>query len=298
MSGISTVELFHRIGRRARTGDFSRLSMSELTDLLQAANAANQKVYNALPIYFKEQTQGFVLPGPLAITGVGVTQYQKTVTGVTFTAAQFGQSVVLDGDSGWNQIIGTDQLLNPYMGSTGTVSGTVYGDAIHSTTVPLDRIIGDPQFADKSLTPLYAWNMSRTNGQVNSLWPFWQTIGVPAAWWPQVYGNSQGNTPIMTLRFSPAPSRALAINCRIGFWPVRLSLADYDAATVLPVPDQFIDAALIPIALGEFMSSPSWLKTGDEKDIYQAALDGIAFLKNQPAQIGAPRNAVYTPIGF
>lgn len=298
MSGISTVELFHRVGRRGRTSDFTKLSMSELQDILQAINAANMAVYNALPEYFREQTQGFVLPAPLTVTGVGVTQYGKTVTGITFTSAQFGQSIVIDGDPAWNQIIGTNALLNPYMGATGTVNAVIYGDAIHSTTVPLDRIIGNPRFADQSLTPLFGWSMQRGVDGSAGIWPFFQTQGTPQCWFTQVYGNSQGNSPIMTLRFSPAPDRAYAVNCRIGFWPLRLTMADYDAATVLPVPDQFIEKSLIPIALREFMSTPTWVTKGDEDRIWQSAADGEAFLRAQPAQIGAPSNRVFTPIGF
>lgn len=295
---ITVPELFHRIGRRARGGDFTRLSMTEQTDLMEAANTALQRLYNALPTYFKEQTQGFVLPAPLAISGVGVTQFSKTVTGITFTAAQFGQTVVLDGDAGWNQIIGTDELLNPYMGSTGTVAGTIYGNAIYSETFPLDRIIGNPQFVLPQNGPLWGNAIVRANSDATGWWWYSQNIGVPQLWWPQVFGNSQGNAPIMVLRFAPAPSSAMAVNVRIGFWPKRITLADYDAATDLVVPDQFIEASLIPMCLQAFMSSPAWQVRGDESVVELKGDKGELFARNQPGQIGAPSNKIFTPIGF
>lgn len=296
---ISTVELCHRIGRRGRTGDFTRLSLAEQQDLMDAANMALQRLYNALPTYFKEQTQGFVLPAPLNITGVGVTQYSKTVTGLNATDAQFGQTVVLAGDAQWNQIIGANELLSPYMGTTGTINGTIYGNAIHSTTYPLDRIIGNPSFADQSQAGLFPMAMAINNTQsVN--WVYQQNIGRPCVWWPQVFGNSQGNKPLMVIRFAPAPEQAYAIDVRLGFWPKNLTLADYQANTDLPVPDQFIYPSLVPMAIQAFIASPAFLRISDQdtKDTWQRGEDGEKFAKLQLGQIGSPNNKSYTPIGY
>ncbi len=298
-TGITTVQLCNRIGRRGRGGDFTKLSMNGKQDILEAANAAQQRLYNALPTYFKEQTQGFVLPAPLAISGVGVTQFGKSVTGITFTSAQFGMTVVLDGDPGWNQIIGTNELLNPYMGSTGTVGGTIYGDAIHSTTYPLDRIIGNPQFANQNLFPLWSFAISpATNGFAITPWGWIGNVGLPATWWPQVFGNSQGNKPIMVLKFAPAPQQAYAVNVRIGFWPKRLTLDDYAANTQLPVPDQFIEPAFIPMCIQEFAASPEFDPNNDATLIQQRGVDGERYARMQLGQIGSPMNRVFTPVGF
>jgi len=296
--GIKVVQLCNRIGRRARGGDFTKLSMNEQEDILEAANAALQRLYNALPTYFKEQTQGFVLPAPIAATGIGVQQYGKAVTGITFTDAQFGQSIVLEGDPAWNQIIGEAELLNPYMGPTGTVGATIYGDAIHSDTYPLDRIIGNPQFANQNIFPLANFQMVNVNNGAGSNWLWQQTVGVPQAWWPQVFGNSQGNKPIMVLKFAPAPEQAYSVNVRIGFWPKRLTLADYNANTELPVPDQFIEKALIPMCLQEFMSSPAWEASKNDDNVVTRGETGEVFARNQLGQIGAPQNRVYCPIGY
>ncbi len=293
---ITTVEFVHRIGRRARGGDFTKLSMSEQTDLMQAANAALQRLYNALPTYFREETQGFVLPGPLTIAGVGVTQYGKTTTGTPFTDAQFGQSVQLEGDGQWNQIIGPNELLNPYMGTTGTVGGTVYGNACHSESFPFFRVIGNPRYANQSQTPI-SFGVQSTGGPVSNWW-FNQAIGPPQACWSQVFGQSQGKTPYTALIFAPAPDQAYAINVRLSFWPERLTLLDYDANSDLVVPDQFIDTALIPMALQELMSTPVWESRNDEGLIDARGEKGEAFARNQPGQIGAPSNRVFTPLGF
>lgn len=295
-TGIRLVTLCSRIARRSRGGDFTRLSLNGKMDLLEAANTAMQRLYNALPVYFKEMTQGFVLPAPLTVSGIGVTQFANTITGYSFSSSQFGQTVVLDGDSAWNQIIGPNLLLNPYMGSTGTVGGIIYGNALYSTTYPFDRVIGDPRLADQNLN---AWNQSGLIRSNDSLyWPFQQSVGQPQTWWPQLFGNSQGNEPIMVLRFAPAPDRAYPVNVRMSFWPKRLTLSDYDANTLLPVPDQFIEASLIPMCLEEFMASPEWESRKDEEAVLARGQKGEEFARLQPGQIAAPHNRIYTPLGF
>jgi hypothetical protein len=295
---ISTVQLFQRIGRRARGGDFTKLSLTEQTDLMEAANAALQRLYNALPTYFKVQTQGFVLPAPLTISGIGVTAFSKTVTGANWTSAQIGQTVALDGDAAWNQIIGANELLNPYMGATATVGGTVYGNAIYSETYPFDRVIGNPEFANQGLTPYGLRTLFPTSNGNNLPWIYAQNVGMPRVWWTQVLGNSQGGTPLMIIRVAPAPSTAYAINIRLSFWPKRLTLADYAANTALVVPDQFIETSLIPMALQEFMSSPAWQSRNDEGAVEARGERGEKFAREQPGVLTSNNNWVGTPAGF
>jgi len=293
---MTTIQLFHRIGRRAAGGDFTKLSMTEQTDIAEAANSAIQEVYNALPAYFKEITEGFVLPAPQPIT-LSVVNNSNQLSSDVFTDTQIGRSVLLDGDPGWNQVIATNALLNPYLGPTGTVNGTLYGDSVYSMRYPFDRIIGNPMFANQNSAFLMRRELMKANNTPN-VWPWQQTVGIPQTWWVQMLGNSQGNEPLMVLKFAPAPDIAYAMNVRLSFWPKRLTLADYDAATTLPVPDQFIETALIPLAIRAFMSSPAYKSLNDENAVIARAENGIAFLKNQPGQPASPTNRIFTPLGF
>ncbi len=95
---MTTIEYLHRIGRHARGSDFTKLSMSEQSDLINAANTALQQAYNLLAQYYKEITEGFYLPGP-ATLALAVTQYSNSVAASSFTDAQIGRSVIIDGDS-------------------------------------------------------------------------------------------------------------------------------------------------------------------------------------------------------
>lgn len=293
---MTTVQLFHRIARRARGGDFTRLSMTEQTDLAEAANTALQTLYGLLPTVYKEKTQGFLLPAPLTIS-VAVIAQSNVVPDGTFTSAQLGRSVVLDGDSNWNQVIATNRLLNPYMGTTGTVSGTVYGDAFYSTEYPFERIVGNPTIPSQgSVMPINRVLQPMT--VVGGLtWLSLQTTGYPQFWGVQPLGYSQGEEPVLVMRVMPAPSAAMAIDVRTSYWPKRLTLADYDDATRVPVADQFLETALIPLALYALTTTPIFDGRGEDA-LAARAQQAEDFLRAQPGQLGAPSNRCFTPAGF
>ena len=293
---MTTVQLFHRMGRMTRSGDFTRLSLTEQTDLMDAANSALQEVYGLLPTVYKELTEGFVLPAPVAITGTinnNTTEFSADI----FTPDQFGRSVVLDGDANWNQIIDTNKVLNPYQGQSGTINGTVYGDAVYSRRYPFDRIIGNPRFPNQGSTLMMNPNLRPTSDGAG-WWLFQQTIGQPLYWWTQAMGNSQGNEPLLVLRFSPAPSMTYVVDVRISYWPKRLVMADYDEATTIPVPDQMLEKALIPLALQSLSMTPIWNPQYDARRYDEAADRARVFLKMMPGQISSPNNRVFTPLGF
>jgi hypothetical protein len=290
------VELIHRTARRARTGDFTQLELAEKGDVLQSVNAAMQKVYNVLPLYFKTMTVGFALPAPVTVS-LQVTNGSKQLGATVFSTAQLGSTVVITGDSGWNQVEGPDLLQNPYMGATGTVSAIVYGDSVFSDRYPFDRIMGSPQFTDQSQLPLIRRTIQNANVPYLGMTP---SIGRPSMWWVQPFGNSQGRLPLLFLRLFPLPDQAYAINVPLAFWPTRLTLDDYQANAIIPVPDQFLDVCLVPLAIRALMDTPAFLTRGgsDEQSLKESAAEADNFLKLQPGQVAAPSNRIGTPIGY
>ena len=293
---MNTVQLLQRIARRARSGDFTKLSMAEANDVLEAANTAIQQTYNALPAYFREITEGFVLPAPQPVT-LSMTQYSSKLPAGVFTDAQIGCSLALDGDPAWNTVIATDTLLNPYMGLSGVVNGTLYGDSCYSMRYPFERIIANPRFANQSQIPIFRSEISPGNsGRAN--WLYMQQVGLPLTWWTQQMGNSQGSNPLLVLKFAPAPDQAYSINVRMSYWPKRLLYSDYQNATVITVPDQFIESVLIPLAHQALMATPVWVKGDNDSDVATKAAEATLFAKNQLGQVASPSNRVMTPVGY
>ena len=288
------VELIHRVARRARGGDFTKLELAEQGDVLQAVNAAMQKVYLALPIYFKQMTVGFLLPAPATVT-ISAINGSTSLNNAPFTLAQVGNTVIIDGDTAWNQITSVNTLQNPYMGPTGTVKGIVYGDSVYSDRYPFDRIVGNPKFADQSQLPLLRREMSNLTVPYLAMTP---SFGAPNVWWVQPFGNSQGNEPLLFLRFFPLPDTAYAINVALAYWPQRVTIADYISNVIIPVPDQFLDAVLVPLAIRALMDTPAFASRNDEQTLKESAAEADQFLRLQPGQVGSPSNSIGTPQGF
>ncbi len=103
----------------------------------------------------------------------------------------------------------------------------------------------------------------------------------------------------MVLKFAPVPNIDYAINVRMSYWPKRLTMADYTAATTIPVPDQYIEPGLIPLCHRALMGTPIWKSMNNDEDRVDKAADRAEFyLKNQIGQPAAPNNQVYTPLGY
>lgn len=293
---MKVVELFNRIGRRGRGGDFTGFSLNEQGDVATAANEAIQQTYNLLPSYYKEITEGFVLPAPQPLT-LAVTQFSDQLSSDVFTTSQIGASVVLNGDPAWNQVIATNRLTRPYMGQTGTVGGTVYGDSWYSLRYPFDRVIGNPRLANQQTAMYWGGDLRRITDN-NRLWNWLQTIGQPVSWWTQMLGNSQGNEPLMVIRFTPAPSIAYSLSIKTAYCPKRLTPADYLNSSTIVVPDQFLETVLLPLAYRALMGTPVWESRKDEAMVLAAAERAEMHARNQPGQNATPNNYAFTPTGF
>ena len=294
---MTVTEYISAIARRSRTGDITKLDMLEKQDVLRAANSALMGLYDKLPSFHKEITEGFTLPAPTTISLYCTANSTKVTTG-TFAQNQIGQSIQISGDQGWNQILSPQDLLNPFQGPTGTTQGTIYGNAWFSTRYPFERIIGDISFADNQFWPLARLTMNNTGR--GGTWLYQQTVGRPINWWVQQLGNSQGSNPISCIRFAPAPDQAYAVNARMSYWPVRLLLTDVQNATTLTVPDQFLEKCLVPMAWKALMMSPTWKSISPDADnlVMTLAKEGEDFARNQITQVTGPDNKVGTPTGF
>jgi hypothetical protein len=296
---MTVYQLCERIARRSRTGDFTKLALAEQMDVLQAANAALQRAYNALPAYFKEQTQGFTLPAPVTLNNVTVINGSTAMSTGIFSAAQIGQTIQIAGDTQYNQILGTSTLRNPYMGPSGVAAtATIYGDAFYSTSYPFDRVIGNPRFTNMGVIPLTPIEMSKGGDEWSYLYQ--NTIGQPLSWWVQQLGNSQGAQPLLVMKFAPFPDQAYSVKVRLGLWPVRYLITDVQGATTLNVPDQFLEKALIPMAIQEFMTSEQWksIDAANDDRCERRGDEGEQFLRLQIADPAAPANKIFTPLGY
>lgn len=282
---MTIIQYMAKIARAAKNPDVASMSFDERQDVLDAANAATNDLYEKSPTFLREITEGFMFAAPTTIP-LNVTFGSTSVGQGTFAESMLGCSIVIPGDPGWNQIQSDGTLQNPYVGPTASaVVATVYGDAVFSTRYPFDRILSNPQYADRRFASMLSRGLSRIsdNGERRI---FENAVGRPRYWWVQQLGVSQGNQPSLVIRVSPAPDQAYAIKIRMAYWAKRMYPSDYDAGTVVTIPDNLLESVLVPIAKRFLITTPTFNKEmkDDVLDAAQRADASAAKQNPQPAQ--------------
>lgn len=107
-------------------------SAGDMDSLISGLNAALEEVWEAAPASMFQRPFGAALRAPTTVS-VAVTSGSTAATITTWAAWMEGCTIRLGGDSADNEISHQNVLMRPYDGTTGTVSGTVYGDCVPFT---------------------------------------------------------------------------------------------------------------------------------------------------------------------
>lgn len=286
---MTTFELAERLARRLKKGSLSALSVAAVQDIVEAINTGLQECYELLPSWQRRTTLSVELPAPATIS-TAATNGAVAVTAATFSAAQIGRSVVLATDPNWNQVASTAALLDKFQGTTGTVAGTVYGDAIYNSLAYLDGFAGHPRFADDARQELLPFN-ARLAGLAGA-------SGLPQYYWTEPAAASLGTSPAVYLRVYPAPSRAYVLRVEAEFRPALISYTNLHQASTIPLADQLLHRALIPLCEVRLLRSPEWAADGKARLVLTDAEGARSFLTNQRASAALPANRIFTPAGY
>jgi hypothetical protein len=285
---MTTYELAERLARRLKPGALTALSMAAAMDIVEAMNAGLQECYELLPSWQRKTTISLALAAP-ATASVGVTNGATALSSGTFTTAQIGRSVLLAGDANWNQVVSTTALLDPYQGETGTVVATIYGDSVANALTSFDGFASPPRFADtrEELAPFNARAAGRQ-----------AEIGKPRYYWAEPAAASLGGTPPVCLRVFPAPAVAYVLRVDVEFRPSILSYASLHLASTIPLADQLLHRALIPLCEVRLLRSPEWADDAKAKFVLDDAAAARDFLSNQRPSATVPANRIFTPAGY
>ena len=100
------------------------------------------------------------------------------------------------------------------------------------------------------------------------------------------------------MRLDPVPDKDLTITFDAVIDPPSHDLSDFNGATALAVPDQYILPHVLPLALGDLAMSPIWANA-DASAAMSKSNRVIAAIQTalQPNR-GAPRNRVRTRPGY
>lgn len=315
---MTVAQLLQRIMRNLTVRDVTQMSAGEQTRVFDALNDAVREWFTDAPPQYRTNDESVVIHAPLQISATVVAES----TAITITSpASFpsggysglgdlvGKAVSLAGDDGLNRfesysVAAGLKLLGPYMGPSGSVSGTVACDTVAMGSADWS-IIGDPIWQGDGLlrgiplAPWFGgWNELMVPIDASYSFPtsaFWR----PLYWWTGSHIPSLStSSPYWYLHLWPLPGLRGRLTYKAEYVPPIFTVADFASQRDVPVPDQFV-AMLCYLAIERLMGSAHWnpaIKPDAERENIARARTDLLRLSSKSTDT-APR-AVGTPFGF
>ena len=279
----------------------------DMEEVLITINAALQEICAEGPSALTEKSVAEVLRPPASIT-VSVEQYSKAVTVTSgWVSWMQGCTVRIAGDTQDNRFLrqhdigATTSLMSPYMGTTGIVSATVYGDALPLPNYYLN-ILGPIELPDRCLhlaaDPAafrHGSDFYRSGYVVEESYSTFQTkaVGTPVlALVDADYDATRESLPYY-LRVNPMPDRAYPITFRVKLTPLAFTMDDIESGDYETDPDSIIpqdwnESVLLPIALQRWQAHPSCvLGPTQREEIARQYTQAINFLQSLRPRTGS-----------
>lgn len=287
---MNPISLLNRLSRDLDCKSATDLTGEGRLEVMDAINGALQKIDALSPEAAKTATVSVLVNAP-ATASIGVTNGSATITGTAFVADQYGMTIRIAGDDIDNQIVGPDDLLHPYTGTTGTVTATIYGDAV-SIPEPYRSLHGDPVVLETGVT--------LTNQKINRNYRWVSQINDPLYYWVEANARNRNPSAPGIIRLYPIPSSQCRLQCEMTMAPVRIEFPDMLATgDPLPIRQEYVESYLLPIARGLLTTSELWRNEKSKSAALQAAERAEQkFELRVPQTLATPCNYCETAPGF
>jgi hypothetical protein len=195
-----------------------------------------------------------------------------------------------------NQITGTSSVRDAYMlyGTQPTAQATIYHDAV-ALEATVDEIMSD-------VTLYHAGSSTGTPLQPIERRERWRGIaerGIPRTYEMRHFPIARGEAPGQFLRLHPAP----VAECMVAFvalvTPKRLTFAEFETGTEIPVLAQHMEEFFLPLAEAHLTRSNLWQGSRSKVRVLELAGQVRNEFLPRLSETSAPvRRKVGTPRGF
>lgn len=295
-------------------GGGENLQAGALNYLVNCLNQSLEEMRVKQPLMFR-QTITANFQGGRGGT-VNVTNDSTALTLGTLTAPANGSTIVIGGDTCYNEIRsdgqGGWQLLVPYQGPTSTQGATCYGDSIVLDTSFIDHVMSAALLHDRRqisvLTNRNEWLAAQTaywtgdytavgtgTGPTPSSAPVVRRQpSVPESVWLYTH-QTAGGLPEYQVRVSPLPSGHWAVDLDVAIMPNEVDAEDLQAGAdyYFPVPGGRVYTIFRALALYHWSGSPFFANQAARSVINQGYQDATTQLENfRPHVAAQPRVVV------
>lgn len=286
---MKAIALQARLARDLVIPDVAELAANARQAIQDAINGGLQTLHSLAPPHSKEVVASISVEAPKEIT-ITVENGSNEISGYDFSDTELYCTLRIDGDEIDNQVIGTNELLHPFMGAGGSVRAFIYGDAV---ILPEEF----EAVSDNALRILE----SRTD-VVSCLFPTSITKGIGRPEYFIIEPNAANQNPPApaVIRFDKLPDRSYRMRGKVAMGPARVSFQDLLTSEVsIPLRSDHVEAYLIPVCRAALTNSRFWrepnLKPSVRRSGEKAEADYAALI---PKHISTNRNKVRTRPGF
>lgn len=282
----------------ANVANQSGMGSNDVFMAAAAVTGALQEIFALGPRAISEQRRSAVLYPPTPVTFTA-TQFSNTISGMTgFQSWMTGCTIQPSGDGYDNEITSQTTLVQPYMGSSGTVQATVYCDSVllradeKNVMGPIDipnvrqvypvwsredfRHLVYGQWRSADASPLIL-----TTAYYNTR----KTIGFPQRYLVEAAQDTTLSVLPIYIRLNPMPAQALPMRYRVQIKPPVVTAQQVQAGDDAPlavIPVEWHESILVPFAKNRFMSHPAFknpIAAAQIKEDYQTAKSTLETFK-------------------
>lgn len=254
---FNTLQLLHRLTRKLRVRSIPALNATDKLEIMDAANSGLSEFQTFLSPARKQSPVSETVRAPLDLT-LSILEGAKGFSyvsgggnpfptgGYTLEEHLVGHAALVNGDRNLNRLHRTGEMLAPYLGTSGQVTATFYGDVVQHGQDDR-RVIRGPRFhnAASSSELIHVPDAQLRPGQSRYLDAHALAIGTPEYWWTEpLLGYERTTTPLWLLRVWPLPSVLGFIEYIKEAFPAALTLEDFTTARELPVTDREVPELL------------------------------------------------------
>lgn len=286
---MTTFQIAHTLARHTSAGELPKANASLRLEVLQAINAALQKVYRRMPAAHKITTLSLTLKAQQTVAVELPNRYTNFLTAPAFTAAMRGCTVFVTDDPQPNEIVAPNALLDEFTGNALSGNAVVHSDAIPIFDV-IERLAGDPHIyrAGQVATILYRAEMDFDKLP--------KVTGRPARYRLEPCGTGQGADPEFILRVWPMPDAEYKVRLQAELATARITFEQVTQTAVdLPLNERLCESVLLPVAIGELTASPDW--RGNDSLARERADRALAEMA-MPGNVDAGFNEIGTAGGY
>lgn len=280
---MTIIALMQRLSRDLVETNPTKFSADMRQSVLDAVNSVVQRYHDHAPHHSKIVPVSFYFR-PMAKVTLEVVHGSEEFTGYTIVDAHHYCSLKIEGDEIINQITGDGMLLFPYTGVTGTMTATIWHDAV---AFP-------PEYASLASDLIHA-ESSRILPQ--GVWTHAHHSSCPTMW--KMESNAHGNVRSV-LRLNALPISALRYTSTAVMAPPRITFAQsLDREVVVPIRAEHLESYFIPAVRAELVMTDMWRNSSLSAAVKLAGERAeSAYHSLIPRHIATPNNQVGTAAGY